>query len=161
MDGSCTLREKRCVMTSVRHLAWKIRDRACADERGSAIVEFIFASTVLLIPMVYLILAAGQLQGGSYAVVGAADHAAKVFAVAQTPAQARSDAHAAVRRTMASFGYANARTSISCDKECLSPGSVVTIRVELDVPLPFVSDWVEASAFTVDSSASQRTDRFG
>ena len=60
-------------------------------------MEFIFASTVLLIPMVYLILAAGQLQGGSYAVVGAADHAAKVFAIAQTPAQA--EIRCACRRT--------------------------------------------------------------
>lgn len=148
-------------MGRAKYLAAAMHKRIRAEDCGSAIVEFIFASTVLLIPMVYLILAVGQLQGGSYAVVGAADHAAKVFAAADNPAQARSDAHAVVRRTMNNFGYADARTSISCDKECLSPGSVVTVTVALDVPLPFVSDWAEVSAFTVDSSASQRTDRFG
>lgn len=131
------------------------------DDQGSAIVEFIFAATVLLIPMVYLMLAAGQLQGGSYAVVGAADQAAKVFAVAESPAQARADAHAVVNRAMDNFGFSNARTSIRCDAACLSPGSVVTVTVALDVPLPFVSDFFQASAFTVDSSASQRVDRFG
>ncbi len=131
------------------------------DEGGSAIVEFIFAATVLLIPMIYLILAASQLQAGSYAVVGAADQAAKVFAVAETPVQARAQAHEAVNRAMNNFGYSSAKTSISCDSTCLSPGSVVTVTVELDVPLPFVSEIFDASAVSVDSSASQRVDRFG
>lgn len=148
-------------MGRAKNLIAAMRKRIRNEDRGSAVVEFVFASTVLLIPLVYLILAAGQLQGGSYAVVGAADHAAKVFAAAENPVQARNDAHAVVRRTMNNFGYHNARTSIRCDKECLSPGSVVTVTVALDVPLPFVSDWVDASAITVDSSASQRTDRFG
>ncbi|WP_159611659.1 TadE/TadG family type IV pilus assembly protein [Glutamicibacter sp. JC586] len=131
------------------------------DDSGSAIVEFIFAATVLLIPMIYLILAASQLQAGSYAVVGAADQAAKVFAAADTPAQAQADAREAANRAMNNFGYSSARTSISCDSTCLSPGSVVTVRVELDVPLPLVSDFLDASVFSVDSSASQRVDRFG
>lgn len=148
-------------MGRAKNLATAMHRRIRDEDRGSAVVEFVFASTVLLIPLVYLILAAGQLQGGSYAVVGAADHAAKVFAAAEDPVQARNDAHAVVRRTMHNFGYRNARTSIRCEMECLSPGSVVTVTVALDVPLPFVSEWVEAFAFTVDSSASQRTDRFG
>lgn len=131
------------------------------EDAGSAIVEFIFASTVLLIPMIYLILAASQLQAGSYAVVGAADQAAKVFAVADTPAQAQADAREAANRAMNNFGYSTARTSITCDTTCLSPGSVVTVTVELDVPLPLVSEFLNASAFSVDSSASQRVDRFG
>jgi len=131
------------------------------DESGNAIVEFIFAATVLLIPMIYLILAASHLQAGSYAVVGAADQAAKVFAIAETPAQAHSNAEEAVRRTMNNFGYSGAKTTISCDSECLSPGSVVTVTVELDVPLPFVSQMFTASAFSVDSAASQRVDQFG
>jgi len=131
------------------------------DESGSAIVEFIFAATVLLIPMVYLILAASHLQAGSYAVVGAADQAAKVFALADTPIQAQADAKETVRRAMNNFGYSNAKTSISCNSECLSPGSVVTVTVELDVPLPFVSEMFDVSAFSVDSAASQRVDQFG
>ena len=71
---------------------------AAAAERGSAIVEFIFAATILLIPMIYLVLAAAALEGGSYAVVSAADQAAKVFAVSENPAQARSNAQAAADR---------------------------------------------------------------
>lgn len=144
---------KRCVMS-------KRMPRASRDE-GSAIVEFVFASTVLLIPMIYLILAAGQLQAGSYAVVGAADQAAKVFAVADTPAQAQSNAHRVVERAMNNFGLSGASTRISCDLECLSPGSIVTIQVSLRVQLPFVSDYFDVSAFTVEAASTQRIDRFG
>lgn len=124
-------------------------------------MEFIFAATVLLIPMIYLILAASYLQAGSYAVVGAADQAAKVFAVSDTPVQAQSNAKETVSRAMNNFGYTDAITTISCDAECLSPGSVVTVTVELDVPLPFVSEMIDASVFTVDAAASQRVDQFG
>jgi len=111
--------------------------------------------------MIYLILAASHLQAGSYAVVGAADQAAKVFAIADTPVQAQADARETVSRAMKNFGFSNAKTTISCDAACLSPGSVVTVTVELDVPLPFVSQMFEASAFSVDSGASQRVDQFG
>lgn len=131
------------------------------NEEGSAIVEFIFASTVLLIPMIYLILAAGQLQAGSYAVVGAADQAAKVFAIAENPAQARANAHHVVDRAMNNFGLSGANTSISCDQTCLTPGSIVTVEVSLRVQLPFISDYIDASVFTVDASSTQRVDRFG
>lgn len=135
--------------------------RIAAEEKGSAIVEFIFASTILLIPMVYLVLAAAALEGGSYAVVSAADQAAKVFAVAENPGQARDNAQAAADRAMANFGFSAARTSISCNGECLSPGSVVSVTVSLEVPLPLLSGAIHASAFTVDATAVQRVDRFG
>lgn len=149
----------RCAMANTG--GTRSAQKAAEAEKGSAIVEFIFASTVLLIPMIYLILAAGQLQAGSYAVVGAADQAAKVFAVAENPMQARSHAHQVVERAMNNFGLSGAATNISCDKTCLSPGSVVTVEVSLRVQLPFISDYLDASVFSVDASSTQRIDRFG
>src|SRR5213080_4024602 len=59
---------------------------AVVGERGSAVVEFTFLSLLLMVPLVYFIITVGQIQGGSFAVVGAADQAAKVF-VAQPDAQ--------------------------------------------------------------------------
>lgn len=134
-----------------------------AAERGSAIVEFIFTSTLILIPMVYLVLAAGQLQGASYAAVGAADHAAKVFAVSDQAAQAEANARDVVSRTLDDFGIAPglATTVIRCDPGCLQPGSTVSVSVGIQVPLPFLPEGFGASAFTVDSTATQRVDRFG
>ncbi|WP_440101899.1 TadE/TadG family type IV pilus assembly protein [Glutamicibacter mishrai] len=148
-------------MADLRQAISAFLRKTARDEDGSAIVEFVFAATVLLIPMVYLILAASHLQAGSYAVVGAADQAAKVFAISDTPVQAQLNARETVSRAMSNFGYTDATTTISCDAECLSPGSVVTITVELDVPLPFVSEMFEASVFSVDAAASQRVDQFG
>ena len=132
-------------------------------ERGSAIVEFIFTSTLILIPMIYLVLAAGQLQGASYAAVGAADHAAKVYAASEQPGEAEAQARDVVARTMQDFGIAASRstTSISCDPACLEPGSTVSVLVVVQVPLPLLPDEFGVSAFSVDSSATQRVDRFG
>lgn len=132
-------------------------------ERGSAIVEFIFTSTLVLIPMIYLVLAAGQLQAASYAAVGAADHAAKVFAASGQAAQAETNARDVVARTLADFGIAAGRgtTTIGCDPGCLEPGSTVSVSVSIQVPLPFLPDGFGASAFSVDSTATQRVDRFG
>lgn len=137
---------------------------ACSkSERGSAMVEFIFTSTLVVIPMVYLVLAAGQRQAASYAVVGAADHAAKVFATSTDIGQAESYARNAVARTMNDFGIdpARATTSISCSPECLEPGSTVNVTVNVRVPLLLVPPGVEASVADIDSSATQRVDRFG
>lgn len=94
-------------------------DAATADasiphdaQRGSAVVEFTFLSALLMVPLVYFIITMGQLQGGSFAVVGAADQAAKVF-VAQTDAGAgRAAAEQAVLLALADHGHAasNARS---------------------------------------------------
>lgn len=130
-------------------------------ERGSAIVEFIFAATVLLIPMIYLILAAAALEAGSYAVVSAADQAAKVYAVAENKAQAQADAKNVVSRAMRNYGFESAETEIVCSARCLTPGSVVKIRVSLAVPLPIASNFTNASLITVDALSAQRVDRFG
>ena len=118
-------------------------------------------STVLLVPLIYLIIAAAALEAGSYAVVSASDQAAKVFAVSADSAQAHANAHNVVDRTMRNFGFDDAQTSISCSQACLTPGSVVTVEVKLAIPLPFISEFLDARIFTVDSSAAQRIDRFG
>lgn len=132
-------------------------------ERGSAIVEFIFTSTLILIPMIYVVLAAGQLQAASYAAVGAADQAAKVFAASTQIGQAEANAQDVVARTLNDFGIASgmSTTSISCDPGCLEPGSTVSVRVNIQVSLPLLPDGLNNSAFSVDSSATQRVDRFG
>ncbi|WP_313812247.1 hypothetical protein [Glutamicibacter sp.] len=131
------------------------------DQRGSAIVEFIFAATILIIPLTYLVFAVGALEAGSYAVVSAADQAAKVYAASGTPAQAEANAHSVISRAMRNFGFEDAHSRIVCDPKCLEPGSVVTITVSLEVPLPVASDYFNVSVFTVDSTSAQRVDRFG
>ena len=134
-------------------------------QRGSAVVEFTFLSLLLMVPLVYFIITMGQLQGGAFAVVGAADQAAKVF-VAQTDAAAgRAAAEQAVLLALADHGHpaANARVETSCaPADCLAAGSAVTVTVHLRVPLPFVpvSDVLNLNAGQLSASATQLVGRF-
>lgn len=134
-------------------------------QRGSAVVEFTFLGLLLMVPIVYLIVTVGQIQGGAFAVVGAADQAAKVY-VAQPDAQSgREAAEQAVMLALADYGYPaeNARMESSCvPADCLAAGSAVTVTVHLSVPLPFVPfiDPLRLNASQLSASATQTVGRF-
>ncbi|WP_258059055.1 hypothetical protein [Arthrobacter sp. B1805] len=146
-----------------------LRRMVCAtrrsDESGSAVVEFVFLGVLLLVPVVYLVLAVGQLQAGSFAVVGAADQAAKVYVDAPTPQEAEARAREATDIALSDFGFSQgqALVAIACTSQCLAPGSTVTVTVRLDVPLPLMPTVAGSypSAATVDAVATQVVERFG
>lgn len=138
-------------------------NRELGDETGSAIIEFIFLVTLLLVPLIYLVIAAGALQSATYAVVGAADHGAKVFVTASSEAEASARVSDAVRRAAANMGIDGARTTFSynCSGRCLSPGSTVTVHVSIDTVLPLLpAQWTPRTG-SVKSSATHRVDRYG
>jgi len=134
-------------------------------EQGSAVVEFTFLSLLLMVPLVYFIITMSQLQGGSFAVVGAADQAAKVF-VSQPDAEAGlAAAEQAVLLALADHGHsaADARVETSCAPEdCMAAGSAVTVTVHLTVTLPFVpfSEALQLNAGQLSASATQLVGRF-
>ena len=134
-------------------------------ERGSAVVEFTFLSLLMMVPLVYFIITMGQLQGGSFAVVGAADQAAKVFVAQEDAAVGRAAAEQAVLLALADHGFsaANTRVETSCaPADCLAAGSAVTVTVHLTVPLPFVpfSEVLDLNAGQLSASATQLVGRF-
>jgi hypothetical protein len=136
-----------------------------SPEEGSAVVEFIFLSTLLMVPLVYFIITVGQIQGGSFAVVGAADQAAKVYVAQTDAASGRAAAEQAVLLALADYGQpaGNARIDTRCEPaDCLAPGSAVTVTVHLTVPLPFVpfSDALHLNASQLSASATQLVGRF-
>lgn len=138
--------------------------RPAAAESGSAIVEFIFLAVLLMVPVAYLILTVGQVQGGAYAVVGAADQAAKVFVLHKDLPAAHLAAEQAVQLAIEDMGFdpASAELTISCDGGCLTAGSTISAHVQLRVELPVVGSLpgVNATAATVDSTATQKVGRF-
>jgi Flp pilus assembly protein TadG len=140
--------------------------RPCTGaEEGSAVVEFVFLAVLLMIPVVYLIITLGQLQGGAYAVVGAADQAAKVYVAGTDPGAAQSAAEEAVMLAMADHGFnsEDAHLALECSPaDCLTPGATVTATVTLRVPLPLVPTLpgVNPSVATVHAVASQLVGRF-
>lgn len=134
-------------------------------ERGSAVVEFTFLSLLLMVPVVYFIITIGQLQGGSFAVVGAADQAAKVYIAQPDAASGRAAAEQAVQLALADYGQPaeNASLETSCvPADCAAAGSAVTVTVRLTVPLPFVpfSDTLRLDAGRLSASATQIVGRF-
>ena len=133
------------------------------QETGSAMIEFIFLVTLLLVPLIYLVIAAGALQSATYAAVGAADHGAKVFVSAASEGQANARVADAVQRAAANMGIDGVRTSFSysCSGPCLSPGSTVTVRVSIDTVLPLLPAAWSPRTGSVKSSATHRVDRYG
>lgn len=162
----CRLREALCVEAPFgRGEDPGIRATRPEREQGSAVVEFTFLALLLMVPLVYFIITVGQIQGGSFAVVGAADQAAKVY-VAQPDAESgRAAAEQAVMLALADYGHPadSARMEASCQpSDCVSAGAAVTITVHLTVPLPFVpfSDAFRLNASELNASATQIVGRY-
>ncbi|RKO26755.1 hypothetical protein D7Z96_02985 [Pseudarthrobacter phenanthrenivorans] len=134
-------------------------------EKGSAVVEFTFLALLLMVPVVYFVITVGQIQGGSFAVVGAADQAAKVYVAQPDGASAQAAAEQAVSIALADFGHRPEEASISttCNPgDCQAAGTAVTVTVKLTVPLPFVpfSEGFRLAASEVEASATQLVGRF-
>lgn len=134
-------------------------------ESGSALVEFIFLGLVLLVPVIYLIVTAGQVQGAAFAAAGAAESAAKVYVAAGDPVTGEHQAKMAAELAFTDFGFepAGLLLDISCSAECLAPGSTVTALVSFDVPLPLGSGLpgTDFAPVTVDSASTQIVERYG
>ena len=133
------------------------------DEAGSAVIEFVFLVVLLLVPLVYLVVGAAQVQSATYAAMGAADHGAKVFVTADSEAQAGNRVADAVGRAAANMGIDRGRAnfSYSCSGECLSPGSTVTVRVSIDTVLPLLPQGWNWRTGAISSSTTHRVDRYG
>ncbi len=132
-------------------------------ERGSAVVEFTFLALLLMVPLVYFVITVSQIQGGSFAVVGAADQAAKVYVAQSDPVTAQAAAERAVTLALSDFGHEPGRATMttSCQPaDCTAAGSAVTVTVSLSVPLPFLPFAEGLSATDVQASATQLVGRY-
>lgn len=150
----------RCWIDRVRARFWR--------DDGSASLEFITAGLILLLPMVYLILTMSQIQGGSFAVEGAARQAARVFVQAETPDAAAAAAQRAIDFALADAGINSnvAEVDIVCSPDpdtCLSRSGDVTVAVRVVVLLPLVPAALDVSApfgVALEASATQKVSRF-
>ena len=132
-------------------------------EQGSAVVEFTFLAFLLMVPLVYFVITVGQIQGGSFAVVGAADQAAKVYVAQPDAGSAQAAAEQAVALALSDFGHQAGRATMStlCSPaDCQAAGSTVTVTVNLSVPLPFMPCADGLSATEVQASSSQLVGRY-
>ncbi|QTE30360.1 pilus assembly protein [Pengzhenrongella sicca] len=119
-------------------------------EAGSAVVEFIAVTVLLLVPIVYLVLVLGRVQAASFAVEAAAREAGRAYTTAATPADGARGAVAAVDLALADQGFsaadgADALTLTCSSTPCLAPGSSVRVEVAVEVALPFVPSFVHSA----------------
>lgn len=116
-----------------------LRDRA-ADDRGSAVVEFVTLAVVLLIPLIYLVLMLARLQAGTYAVTQAARESGRAFVTSPSEQAAPARAQAAADIAFEDQGYAGqGRLQVSCTQTpCLTPEGEIRSEATVSVPLPLV-----------------------
>lgn len=135
-------------------------------EEGSASVEFVMLSALLLIPVIYFLMLTSQIQSAAYAAVAAADQAAHAMVSAPDPGGAERRMEAVVALTLGDYGLdpSVAHTAVSCSASpCLEPGSSVAVEIAIRVPVPLLPrslGW-DAAAATVTGSAQQPVPRFG
>lgn len=111
------------------------------NDEGSATVEFIGLSIILLIPAIYLLVTISQLQAAGYAAVAASDQAAKTIAFTADHTQAQSAAINTVHLTAENYRLdpATTDTTIKCSNTpCDTPGTQITVNVSIHVPLPLI-----------------------
>jgi len=150
-----------------------------SDEDGSAIVEFLGMSLLLLVPLIYLVLAMSRVQAGAYGAEFAAREAARGATVAgvdslesgSTVAHALTDARkrgdAVAFLAAEDFGFDPARdlsTSYACSATpCFAPGSDVVATAVITVDLPgvpsFVQSWIPLHV-TVQSTSAAAVDGY-
>lgn len=135
-------------------------------ERGSATVEFLMLSLVLLIPVVYLMIYVSQIQAAAFASVAAADQAARVL-VASAEEVSVGQAASTIQLTLADYGVSSdlADVSVRCSVGgcgTREPAEVVEVSVAVEVPVPFApAPWsASLSPVSVGSEARQMVPRF-
>ncbi|MEZ3161780.1 TadE family protein [Microbacterium sp. BWT-B31] len=137
------------------------------SERGSASLEFILVGLLMLVPLVYLVVTLGLVQGQSLGVEAGARHLARAVSTATDAA----DADARAERVLASIAdeYGMDPSSIEVAIDCRPAGAScphagamlhVTIAARIALPLaPPVLGLERFASIPVEASAVQKVSR--
>jgi Flp pilus assembly protein TadG len=137
-------------------------------ERGSAALEFILVGMVLLVPLVYLIVSLGLIQGQSLGVEAGARHIVRAVSTAADADAARLSADRILRSVVSEYALdADAvRVSLECrpaGPSCPEAGSTVVVMVQTRVALPLVPPVLgleRLASIPIEASAVQKVSRF-
>jgi len=135
-------------------------------ERGSAALEFILIGLLLLVPLVYLIVALGLIQGQSLGAEAAARHIARAVSTASDAVDARGRADAVLAAVSDEYDLDDVELSVSCTPagaECPRAGATLHVTVRTTVTLPLVPPVLglgDLAAIPVEASSAQKVSRF-
>lgn len=128
-------------------------------QRGSALVEFQLLAVLLLVPLVYVMLAALDVQRSVFGATQAAREAGRVAASTGSEAAARY----AARLAMVDQGVDPALVGVSftCPSGCQTPGGTVIVAVSTRVVLPLLPDVLSGlAAVPVSATHTAPIDRY-
>jgi Flp pilus assembly protein TadG len=141
------------------------RMSACRGDDGNALVEFVYLSILLMVPLFYALLAVFQIQGAAFAVTEASRQAGRAFVRADSPEEGIARANKAVQLALADQGVdATVVPTFTCDPSpCdLSSGQRVETTVRYTVSLPFVGSFFgkDRAGIPVTGTHVEYVDRF-
>ncbi|EFQ82798.1 hypothetical protein HMPREF0063_12007 [Aeromicrobium marinum DSM 15272] len=133
---------------------------AARRERGSATIEFIWLTLLLLVPLVYVMVAVFDTQRAAYGVSAASQSAAQAFVRSPDVVTAERRARTAAQLALDDHGLPAATVTIAClpsTADCLAPGSKVRVLVRTTQPLPLTPAVLgdQVGAITVDSTHTE------
>ncbi|MGH3366095.1 MAG: hypothetical protein ACRDOY_02710 [Nocardioidaceae bacterium] len=128
---------------------------------GSALVEVTWLTILLLVPLVYLVLSVFEVQRAAFGVTAATRAAGRAFVLSPDQATAHTRAQHAIAVALRDQGQATRPRDlgISCEPDagdCLQPGSVVVVSLDVSVPLPLLPDVLGAHTPSVRVSSTHR-----
>lgn len=142
--------------------------RAASGDAGSAALEFITVGVLMLVPLVYLIVALGSIQGQSLGAEAGARHVARAIATAPDAATARDRADAVLRSIVDEYDID--RSSVHLELTCLpagaacpTAGATLVVRITTTVALPLVPSVLgldKVARVPIEASAAQKVSRF-
>jgi Flp pilus assembly protein TadG len=146
-----------------------VDETRAGTEAGTATIEFVGVTLLLLLPLLYLLLAVFSVQRSAFAVTQAAREAGRAYSTAPTTAAGRQRAQYAARLAMADQGVADATTvrfapegtrcgsSAADGAASLQPGARFVVCVHSSAPLPVAGAAVPVNGqFTVVVDAFRR-----
>jgi Flp pilus assembly protein TadG len=128
-------------------------------ESGSALVEVTWLAILLLVPLVWIMVSAFEVQRGAFAVTAAARAAGRAYALAPDEQTALLRATAVAQQTLDDQGTPGmeVEVEVTCSNgpgRCLEGTSVITVEVVSAVRLPAVPEVLRTgrSGFRLEAS---------
>jgi Flp pilus assembly protein TadG len=134
--------------------------RRLREERGSALVEFVFIALVVFVPLVYLVAGFSAVQRGVFASTAAAREAGRALGTAPDLATGQARAERAVQlavedqrvdATDVRLAYAPAGAGCGAAGSytpTLAPGERFSVCVRVTVRIPLMPDFIKTNTAT-------------
>lgn len=111
-----------------------------SDDDGTAMIEFVWLAVLVMVPLVYVLLCAFEVQRTSFAVTEGARQAGRAYATAGDVGSAQARAQEGADLALSDQGIAGpADLTVACSGPCLANGTTVSITVRHTVRLPVLS----------------------